>query len=350
MASTLDIDARLPLVVDLDGTLTLTDTLYEGFAKLLFQNPAAALASALYLTNGPAAFKRYISDRCRLDPAALPYRTDLIDILRSEKARGREIHLVSAADQAIADAIAGESGLFHTAAGSDGADNLKGRRKLDYVRGKFAGGFIYAGDASADLPVFLAARGVILCDVGSRVATAVADAGTPVLATLRRPGHRAQDWLRAVRAHQWAKNILLFVPLFVGHAYGDPAAVAKAALAFVLLCLLSSASYILNDLSDLDADRAHVTKRLRPFASGTLSVLHGLIAAPLMIVAALAGAYALSPPFAATLVAYLVLTSAYSFGLKRIALLDAFIIGVLFTLRIVMGAEVAALTHSPWLL
>ena len=128
MASTLDIDARVPLVVDLDGTLTLTDTLYESFAKLLFQNPAAALASTLYLMKGPAAVKRYTSDRCRLDPAALPYRSDLVEILRTEKARGREIHLVSAADQAVADAIAGASGLFETSAGSDGADNLKGAR------------------------------------------------------------------------------------------------------------------------------------------------------------------------------------------------------------------------------
>src|SRR5205814_10719081 len=133
MASTLDIDARVPLVVDLDGTLTLADTLYESFAKLLFQNPAAALASALYLMKGTAAVKRYISDRCRLDPAALPYRLDLADILRTEKPRGREIHLVSAVDQAGADAIDGQSGLFETAAGSAGADNPEGARRLGYL-------------------------------------------------------------------------------------------------------------------------------------------------------------------------------------------------------------------------
>jgi 4-hydroxybenzoate polyprenyltransferase len=150
--------------------------------------------------------------------------------------------------------------------------------------------------------------------------------------------------------HQWAKNILLFVPLFVGHAYGEPSAIAAAALGFLLLCVLSSATYIVNDLADLDADRAHATKRMRPFASGALKIVHGLMAAPLMILAAIAGAFALSPPFAAALLAYLALTLAYSFGLKRVALLDVFIIGVLFTLRIVMGVEIAGLTHSAWLL
>ena len=104
-----------------------------------------------------------------------------------------------------------------------------------------------------------------------------------------------------------------------------PRPIASSALGFALLCLLSSATYIVNDLADLDADRAHATKRLRPFASGSLKIVHGLIAAPLMIVAALAGALALSPPFAAALLAYLVLTTAYSFGLKRVALLDVFV-------------------------
>jgi 4-hydroxybenzoate polyprenyltransferase len=156
-------------------------------------------------------------------------------------------------------------------------------------------------------------------------------------------------WLRAIRFHQWTKNVLLFVPLFVGHVFTAQAVVATM-LGFALLCLLSSATYIINDLADLEADRAHPTKRLRPFASGRLTLAHGLIAAPLMIVVALIGAYLLAPAFAASMFAYLVVTLAYSYRLKRIPLLDVFIIGVLFTLRIVMGTEVLGIGHSAWLL
>ena len=345
-----DMEVGIPLVVDLDGTLALTDTLYESFAKFLFQSPAAAFAGALHLARGPASLKRYIAEHCRPDPATLPYRTELIDIVKAEKAGGRAAHLVTAADQLIADDIARHLGLFASAAGSDGRLNLKGPNKLAYLRGKFPDGFIYAGDGSADLPVFTGARGVILCDVGGPTAAKVAEASIPVIATLRRPPNLLQAWLRAFRVHQWAKNILLFVPLFVGHAFGDPKAIVASAIGFALLCLLSSATYIVNDLADLDADRAHATKKFRPFASGSLKIVHGLIAAPLMILTALVGALVLSPPFAGALFAYLVLTTAYSFGLKRIALLDVFAIGVLFTLRIVMGAEVANLAHSAWLL
>jgi len=348
MVRALDIETGIPLVVDLDGTLTVTDTLYESFAKLCFHDPLAALVSLTHIASGPAAAKRYLAGRCRLDPATLPYRADLIELVKSEKARGRAIHLVTAADQSVADLCAAELGLFESATGSNGAHNLKGPNKLEHLRGRFPGGFIYAGDGTADLPVFRAARGVILCDVSS--ATEAALAGSGVLANLRRPANAPRAWMRAFRLHQWAKNILLFVPLFVGHAYGDPRTIAAALLGFMLLCVLSSATYIINDLADLDADRRHPTKRLRPFASGALKILHGLIAAPLMIAGALAGALALSPPFATALLAYLVLTSAYSFGLKRVPLLDVFVIGVLFTLRIVMGAEVAGLSHSAWLL
>jgi 4-hydroxybenzoate polyprenyltransferase len=156
--------------------------------------------------------------------------------------------------------------------------------------------------------------------------------------------------LRALRAHQWSKNLLIFVPLFVGHGYGDPAKILATALGFVALCALASATYMVNDIADLEADRAHPTKRLRPFASGALPVAFGLAAAPIVILAALAGAYLLSPGFAAVLFAYCAVTLAYSFGLKRVPLLDVFVIGVLFTLRIVMGSEVAGLGHSPWLL
>ena len=255
MASALDIELGIPLVVDLDGTLTVTDTLHEGFAKLLFRAPLEAFASLFYLVRGRAAVKRFITQRSQADPATLPYRSDLLDLLKGEKARGRQIHLVTAADQAIADAVAAECGLFDTATGSDGERNLKGETKLAFVRGRFADGFLYAGDGSADLPLFRAARGVLLCDVTAATDAAVAKAGAPVLGRFSRPARSPRDWVRAFRVHQWAKNLLVLVPLFVGHVF-TAQAVAAAVLGFVLLSLLSSATYIINDLADLEADRA----------------------------------------------------------------------------------------------
>lgn len=349
MPSPLDIETRIPLVVDLDGTLTPIDTLRESFVGLLLRRPLVALASLFAFRQGLAAFKRDVARDARPDAASLPYRRDLFDLAASERARGRQIHLVTASDQSIADAVAAELGVFDSATGSDGVRNLKAQAKLEHVRGRFPDGFIYAGDAPADLPLFRAARGAILCDVSSVTATAVKSAGTPVLAEFQTPGNRIEAFFGALRPHQWSKNFLIFVPLFVGHAYADPAKILAVALGFLALCALASATYMVNDVTDLAADRAHPTKRLRPFASGVLPITIGLIAIP-VIVAALAGAYLLSPSFAAALFVYFVLTLSYSLGLKRIPLLDVFVIGLLFTLRIVMGSEAAGLGHSPWLL
>jgi 4-hydroxybenzoate polyprenyltransferase/phosphoserine phosphatase len=345
----LSLDIGIPLVVDLDQSLILSDTLHEGFAHLLFFRPLAALASLRSILQGRAAFKARIAEQGMPDIACLPYRTLLLDLLREEKARGRSIHLVTAADQKIADAVATHLGLFDSVTGSNGERNLKGPHKLEYLRERFAKGFIYAGDHAADLPLFKAARGAILCDVSRRVAAAARDSAN-VLADFQQPRRDLKVWLRAFRVHQWSKNVLIFVPLFVGHAYGNSANIFTDIAGFVLVCLLASATYMLNDIADLDADRLHHAKRLRPFASGDLPIAFGLVAAPLLIVAALVGSYLLAPGFAGALLIYLALTLAYSFGLKHLPMLDVVIISFLFVLRIVMGTALLGIAYSPWLL
>jgi 4-hydroxybenzoate polyprenyltransferase/phosphoserine phosphatase len=345
----LNIDIRIPLVVDLDQTLVVIDTLHEGFAKLIFSNPFGAIASLRSILRGRAAFKARIAEQCVPDVACLPYRRPLLDLLRAEKAHGRPIHLVTAADQKMAHEVAAHLGLFDSATGSNGECNLKGPHKLEYLRERFPGGYIYAGDHAADLHVFKAARGAILCDVSRHVAAAARDSAN-VLADFQQPRRNLKVWLRALRVHQWSKNGLIFVPLFVGHAYGTMANILTDVAGFFLVCLLASATYMLNDIADLDVDRLHHSKRLRPIASGDLPVMFGLITAPSLIVAALIGGYLLAPGFAETLLIYLVLTLAYSFGLKQLPLLDAVAISFLFMLRIVMGTALLGIGYSPWLL
>jgi 4-hydroxybenzoate polyprenyltransferase len=159
-----------------------------------------------------------------------------------------------------------------------------------------------------------------------------------------------QAWLRALRLHQWSKNLLVFVPLIVGHSYDDPGNITAVLLAVLILCLATSAGYIANDIADIEADRSHATKRSRPFASGRLPIASGIAVAAVLAMAALAAAFVLSRAFALVLVIYLAGTLAYSFGLKRKPLLDTFVIGGLLTLRIVMGTAVIGVGYSPWLL
>lgn len=344
------IDISIPLVVDLDGTLLLTDTLHESFIVALFRSFGIGLTSVLKGLQNRAAAKRYLSNRHELDIAVLPARASLVELIRAERERGREIHLVTAADQSIADGARSEFGLFTSATGSDGAHNLKGEAKLAYLQQRFPAGFLYAGDSVADDPIFRASHGAILCDLGPDAARDLAATGTLVLAEFDRGRPSVAQWTLAARPHQWSKNLLIFVPLIVGHAIFDQRKLIATSIGFMILCMLASASYMLNDLADLDADRRHPTKRYRPFASGHLPIASGLTVALLGIVASLGAAFMLSRDFALALSGYFVLTMLYSFRLKWIPLLDVFVIGTLFTSRILMGSAVSSLGQSSWLL
>jgi 4-hydroxybenzoate polyprenyltransferase len=159
-----------------------------------------------------------------------------------------------------------------------------------------------------------------------------------------------KDWVQAIRAHQWAKNVLIFVPLMIGQSFYDLGKIEAAAAGFVLLCAIASGSYIINDIVDLEADRAHPSKNRRPFASGRLSIRAGIIVAVLAILISLLIAAKLSSAFALALAGYLAGTLLYSFSFKRVPLLDVFMIGALFTSRILMGSVVSSLDLSPWLI
>ena len=158
-------------------------------------------------------------------------------------------------------------------------------------------------------------------------------------------------WLRVLRVHQWSKNALIFVPLFVGHAYGSMANILTDVAGFFLVCLLASATYMLNDIADLDVDRLHHSKRLRPFASGDLPVTFGLIAAPLLIVAALIGGYLLAPGFRRNTADLSRLDAGLFVRPQAIAACSTpFVISFLFMLRVVMGTALLGIGYSPWLL
>lgn len=339
-----------PLAVDMDHTLLRTDVLMEGIAAALFHRPWAFLAALPSLLAGRPAFKRAIARAARLDPQTLPLREDLLALLEREHARGRVILLATAADEDAARAVAARTGLFAQVLGTKGRRNLKGRAKRRALAAAFPDGFSYAGDSSADLAVWKGARSAILVGAAPDVAAAVRRSKTPVEAELPQLRHRFGARLRALRPHQWAKNLLIFAPLFLAHMAMNPQAALATLYAFALLCLAASSGYVLNDLGDLEADRRHPTKRLRPLASGDASVGRALFLAPLGLLLSAVLGFALSPGFGFSLLAYIALTAAYSMGLKRIVFFDAVVLGMLYTLRLVMGAEAAGVAHSQWLL
>ncbi|KQP23143.1 UbiA family prenyltransferase [Pseudorhodoferax sp. Leaf267] len=341
---------QTPLVVDLDGTLTATDTLVESVMAMLKRRPWMLLQLLLWLLAGRSGFKQRVAGQVRLQAGLLPWRGDLLDWLRAQRAGGRRLVLATAAHESIAHAVADELQLFDQVLATRDGHNLKGAAKLEAIEQQVGADFAYAGDSRADLPIWQAARGAVLVGVSASVARAVQASGTPVEKNFARPGGRLRLWVRAMRVHQWAKNLLILVPLFTSFSFGDSARVGAAALAFFAFSLAASATYLLNDLWDLDSDRQHPRKKRRPFASAELPLLHGVAGAAVLLLLAFALALQASLGFALMLLGYVVLTTAYSWALKHYVLLDVLVLAVLYTYRVLAGSVVTGIPVTPWLL
>jgi 4-hydroxybenzoate polyprenyltransferase len=295
------VSARLlmtPLRVDLDGTLIRSDVLLESLLILVKRNPLYLLLVLVWLLRGgKAGLNAQLASRVALNPATLPYNADLLAWLKNERATGREIWLCAPANEQFAAKVAQHLGVF---------DRVVER------------------PAGAELDV------------------------APVFPAKSAKTYRAI--LRALRPHQWAKNVLVLVPLFTAHRLGDLGALACSLAALVAFSLCASSVYLLNDMLDLEADRGHPRKSKRPFAAGDLSLATGLLLAPaLLVVAGLIAAF-LPVKFELALGAYYVLTFAYSTTLKRLLLVDAVALAGLYTLRIIAGAGAATVALSFWLL
>lgn len=341
---------NIPLAVDLDGTLLFTDTLLEAVAEHLRRRPFWTIWQLIMLPFAIAKVKARIQGRARIDVANLPVNEDVVAYCRRARASGRQVWLVSAADQGIVSEIANRFGVFDRAVGSDGKTNNKGANKGRYLEREAPEGFEYIGDSRADMKVWAKAKAASIVGGGLMRRRAVERLGVPVAQTFQRPERGLKVWLKALRMHQWTKNALIFFPAILALRITDPVVFTTLLIALPLIGAMASGTYILNDIVDLNADRTHPTKRKRPFASGQLKLWQGFVAAPLLIVGGLVGGLMISPGFAVTMLSYLIMTLLYSFKLKRAALGDAMTLSFLYTMRLVMGAVLAGVVLSHWLM
>ncbi|MEQ8395124.1 UbiA family prenyltransferase [Thalassobaculum sp.] len=342
---------RPPLCVDLDGTLIRTDLLYETLLAALSRRPWIVFLLPVWLVSGRAHLKARLLEAAGdgVDVDLLPLTDDLVAYLRSERAAGRRIELVSASDQRIVDRVAARVGVFDAALGSDGRTNLKGPTKARLLIDRHPDGFVYAGDARADLVVWDRAVGAVLVNDGRTLHDA-ALARAPIEAAFGTPSSMLSALFRALRPHQWAKNTLILLPLLLTRGYEESAVLLSAVATILLFSLAASGTYLLNDLLDLSADRSHPSKRSRPLASGALPIPTALVLAPVFVLAGLVGTVLIDVDVFLCLLAYLVLTALYSFGLKTQTVIDVLTLGALFTLRLLAGHLLVEDGVPAWLL
>lgn len=339
---------QLPLFVDLDGTLIASDSLFECLLLRAKHRPLDLFKVPLWLMRGRAYLKARLADD-RLDVTQLPYRAEVCEHLESERVRGRPIYLATAADGRIASRVAEHLGLFEGVLASDGRKNLKSVRKLDAIRQVAKVGFAYAGNSRADLVIWTEAESAILVNPPPAVARQVQRSGK-VEKVFASEGGIPRELVRVLRVHQWLKNLLVFVPLLTSFRITQLSGICESIMAFLAFSLCASATYVMNDLLDIQSDRAHPRKRFRPLASGRLPIPAGIAAAAVALCLGLAIAVAQSFAFTAIVGIYLVITTAYSWYLKTRVLMDVIVLAVLYTIRIIGGAVVLGVSTSVWLL
>ncbi|TCP22731.1 UbiA family prenyltransferase [Rhodovulum adriaticum] len=335
---------RRPLVLDVDGTFLRTDLLLECFWAGLHRAPLATLSASLRHLRDRAALKRALADIAtpRLD--LMPLNPDIAARALEAREAGREVVLASASDRTLVAGLAAQYGFSADSLASDGQTNLKGAVKAQaLVAAHGARGFDYAGDSAADRPVWEAAERALIVGHRPRIARALRARGHDVQEIPG--GWHLRDLVRALRPHQWVKNVLLFLPMLAAHDF----ALNTLLLVLAGIAAFSAAAsciYIVNDLLDLEADRLHPTKCNRPFACGAVPIGVGMFTALVLAGFALGGGLLLGPAFLAVIVLYMTLSLAYSLRLKRMRWVDIATLAALYTLRVVAGAAASGVAAS----
>lgn len=335
------------LCVDLDGTLVRTDMLWESLVSAVRRQPAVLARAWAWAFAGRARLKAELAAASSIDVETLPYREEVIALLVEARRAGRLTVLATASDARIAGAIASHLGLFDEVLASDGATNLKGEVKAAKLVERYGRGrYDYVGDSRADVPCWESA--------GAAWSTGLSRSGS--VPHLKRvppaagPPSTLRRLFKALRPHQWLKNLLVFVPLFAAHAV-TVRGLWQAVVSLATLSAVASGGYVLNDLLDVGADRRHSRKRHRPFAAGHLAIPTGLALIGGLWAAGFGLALvALPRDFAWILAGYLAGSVAYSLALKREAVLDVIFLAGLYVVRVVAGGLATGVPVSTWLL
>jgi hypothetical protein len=340
--------ADVPLFVDLDGTLVLTDLLYESFLHRLKRDWWLPLRAFGWLAGGRAALKTRLAEGRVLPVDALPYHAAVLARIRDARAGGRRVYLATASHRLLAQQVADHLGLFDGVIASEPGRNVSGAGKLARLR-EVAGSdrFEYLGNSAADVTIWDAGAhaGVVAPDAAARRWLGRNAGKAHALGEHLSPRAALAARLRLLRPRRWPADLLLALPLLVVPGALNAAGIANVALAIAAFGLCSSALAVIDDLLDLDADRAHPRRRARPFASGAVSLAFGFHAVPLLLAAAVGVGVLVSGLFVGVLAAAFVVGLAHSLSLRRTRVVDGLALTLLFALRGVAGAVAI---HVAW--
>lgn len=334
-----------PLCVDLDGTLIKGDVSVEAVFKILRDNPIGFVKAIVFGMGSRAKTKAIIAENVSVTPENSIFNQEVIEFLKEEKEKGRKIYLVSASNQKNVELF--KLPVIDECIGATEKFNLKGKAKAKFLRDKFCE-FDYVGNSHADLRVWKESKEAIIVNAKPSVRRKAEKNGN-VVKVIGELNPSLFTWLSMLRWHQWSKNLLLFLPLLLSHILSLDRLVSVL-LGFIAFSLVASSIYIVNDLLDIDSDRGHSTKSKRPIPSGEVELQDAVFFSLLIFISGFLIAYNISVHFLFWIATYALVALLYSILLKRIALVDMFVLSGFYVIRILAGGAAASVPISPWML
>lgn len=339
-----------PLCVDCDGTLIRSDLLHECLLRVLLTRPWLLWKLLPWLLRGRAYVKSQLARVAQVDCGLLPFRNEVMEMIKKHKSLGGLAFLVTASHESLARRVAIACGYFEEVFASNEMVNLKGAKKAVFLVERFGQkGFDYAGDSNSDFPVWASADTAIIVGRGSSFAKKVAKVNHKMV-HIKKYGSLWGAWFKLIRLHQWAKNLIIFVPLVTSHRIFDLPVFCQAFMAFVAFSFLASVTYIFNDLCDLENDRAHAKKFRRPLAYGSVGLPTALFSAIVLLLISVTLGFYLGWHFLAVLLIYFLVSLFYSSTIKKLELIDVIVLAGFYIWRLVAGGVATGTVLSNWLL
>ena len=340
--------SKIPIYVDLDGTFIKSDMLFESFVAAVKKDFINLLRCILWLMQGRACLKHQLACCTDIDISLIPLNSEFYRFLEKERDDGRRLVLATAAAEKYGQQFYKQyRHLFDSVLTGNGPHNLKGRAKLKMIRDE-TDAFAYAGNSNIDFEIFREAQESYL--VNPEPGTRIRAKNINGFTMFDLPANRLRSWVKQLRLHQWLKNGLIFVPFLVSGAFLDGNRLGASVVGFFAFSFLASATYIINDLADINSDRQHPRKKSRPLAAGSVGIPQALAATAVLFGGAGVLASMIGGWYCITLITYLGLTLCYSFCIKQYVVLDVIVLASLYTIRILAGAVIIGKVVSFWLL
>lgn len=325
----------LPLICELDSALIKTDLRSEALIHRTKDGLQRVLSSKFDLKR-----LQLERDEHKFAGPVLPVNEEVFNFLKSRKESGQPLILCTSETPETTSRLLADLNIFDQIIENCDSADLQNR----------FGGFDFIGNSKTETSVWESASKRFVVEASDKTSTILHQNNLPVAQTFATTQSGIKDIYKSLRVYQWLKNLLVFVPIITSQQIDNAAALVSSFIMFICFSMVASFGYIVNDLLDLQSDRAHPVKFKRPFASGALTVNHGLIISAVLLTLAAIGCSFLPVSAGIALACYLLLTVCYSLYLKTKLMIDVVALGGLFTLRVIGGAEAIETELSFYLL